>query len=378
MWLYKNSRSQPQRSHFFSWTVKNSPDKIWVQKDSVPRIPLVYETNAMKEQFLLLGFLSVGTLSLGMGTAEAAVLSGGFASSYTLNNLGSVTGVPTNYGGITFKDANTLLLGGSANNSGGAIYSIPLTRGGTNNSITSFGAPTLFATAPNIDGGLTFGPGGVLFYTGYPNNVIGQIKPGSTAPDKVTNLSTLLPNSIASSAGSLAFVPSGFSGAGNFKIASFNAGTFYSASLVADGSGTYNIQNVSSPLTISATRQPEGIAYIAAGNPLFTSNSLLLSEYDAGRVSAFTVDSNGDPIISSRQDFITGLSGAEGATIDPVSGDFLFSTFGSGNEIFQVQGFQAPSTPTTAVPEPFTVIGSLIGGTAAVRMRKKLLKSPTK
>ena len=28
--------------------------------------------------------------------------------------------------------------------------------------------------------------------------------------------------------------------------------------------------------------------------------------------------------------------------------------------------------PTTAVPEPFTIIGTLVGGTAAVRMRKKL------
>ena len=30
-----------------------------------------------------------------------------------------------------------------------------------------------------------------------------------------------------------------------------------------------------------------------------------------------------------------------------------------------------PSTPT-AVPEPFTIIGTIIGGTAAFRMRKKL------
>ena len=323
----------------------------------------------MNQQSLILGFLSVGTLSLGMGTAQAANLAGSFGSSYTLNNLGSVAGVPTSYGGIAFKDANTLLLGGSANTGGGSIYAISLTRSGTNNSITSFGAPTLLATAPNIDGGLAFGPGGVLFYTGYDTNIIGQIKPGSTAPDKITNLSTLTPNSVASSVGSLAFVPSGFSGAGNFKIASYDAGTFYSASLVADGSGTFNIQNVSSPLTIGSG--PEGIAYVAAGSPLFTSDSLLLSEYDANRISTFTVDGNGDPIVSSGQDFITGLNGAEGATIDPVTGDFLFSSFGASNEIFQVQGFRAP-VGAQAVPEPFTIISTLIGGTAAIRMRSKL------
>jgi hypothetical protein len=329
----------------------------------------------MKYQSLILGFLSVGTLSAWTSASQSADLSGSFASSYTLNNLGSIAGVPGYYGGITFKDANTLLIGGDANSSSGAIYSVSLTRGGTNNSITSFGAPTLFATAPNIDGGLAFGPGNVLFYTGFPNNVIGQIKPGSTTPDKIIDLSTLVPNNVASSVGSLAFVPSGFSGAGNFKIASYNAGTFYSASLVADGSGTFDIQNVSDPLTLNAGSQlgpayPEGIAYVAAGNPLFTTNSLLLSEFLAGQISAFAVDSNGDPIVSSRQDFITGLSGAEGATIDPVTGDFLFSSFGSGNEIFQVQGFT--STTSQPVPEPFTIIGTLVGGTAAIRMRKKL------
>jgi hypothetical protein len=30
------------------------------------------------------------------------------------------------------------------------------------------------------------------------------------------------------------------------------------------------------------------------------------------------------------------------------------------------------ASASTAVPEPFTVIGTLVGGTAAVRMRKRL------
>ncbi len=37
----------------------------------------------------------------------------------------------------------------------------------------------------------------------------------------------------------------------------------------------------------------------------------------------------------------------------------------------------AAATPATAVPEPFTIIGTLVGGSAAMRMRKKL-KSSTK
>ena len=35
-------------------------------------------------------------------------------------------------------------------------------------------------------------------------------------------------------------------------------------------------------------------------------------------------------------------------------------------------GAIAPPPTPTAVPEPFTIIGTLIGGTAAFRMRKKL------
>ena len=35
-------------------------------------------------------------------------------------------------------------------------------------------------------------------------------------------------------------------------------------------------------------------------------------------------------------------------------------------------GFTAPPPTPTAVPEPFTIIGTIIGGTAAFRMRKKL------
>lgn len=37
--------------------------------------------------------------------------------------------------------------------------------------------------------------------------------------------------------------------------------------------------------------------------------------------------------------------------------------------------FVSTSSPVTAVPEPFTIIGTLVGGTAALRMRKKLKAS---
>jgi hypothetical protein len=56
--------------------------------------------------------------------------------------------------------------------------------------------------------------------------------------------------------------------------------------------------------------------------------------------------------------------------------DLLVKFTTSGNDL-QIVGFGNPSgggfvTGGTSVPEPFTIIGSLIGGTAALRMRKKL------
>ncbi|MFO0909723.1 MAG: hypothetical protein U0794_15480 [Isosphaeraceae bacterium] len=287
-------------------------------------------------------------LWLAMAPATLAqAIAPGFSGSYSLNNLGSAAGVPGSYGGLTllYNDPNVLLIGGNANGASGGIYAVNLIRGAGNH-ITGFsGSATLYATAPNIDGGLAYGPGNVLFFTRYPSNGIGEIKPGSSSPDKLVTLS-----GVASSVGSVAFVPAGFPGAGTMKIASYSGGGFYEATLTPDGSGTYDVGT--GTLQATTGSGPEGLAYIPAGSPLFSNPSMLISEYSGNRVSAYTLDANGAPIPGSRQDFVTGLSGAEGAFVDPLTGDFLFSTFGSGSQIYSVQGF------TAAVPEP----GSLLLG----------------
>jgi len=88
--------------------------------------------------------------------------------------------------------------------------------------------------------------------------------------------------------------------------------------------------------------------YIQAGNPGFASDSVLISEWSAGTVGAYEIDANGDPIASTRRDFILGLSGAEGAAIDPITGDFVFSTFGGGDRVIVVHGFTTPQRYCTA------------------------------
>ena len=44
--------------------------------------------------------------------AQSQTLGADFSGSYNVNSLGSVPSLPTNYGGLTFLDNNTLLIGG--------------------------------------------------------------------------------------------------------------------------------------------------------------------------------------------------------------------------------------------------------------------------
>ncbi len=302
--------------------------------------------------------IATGLAALAFATlsAHGQVVDPYYAVNYSTTDLGSVPGVPGPYGGITFLDSDTLLIGGSANTANGAIYAIDVTRDIDNN-ITGFsGSASLFATAPNIDGGLSFGPGGVLFATGYPVNTLMQLLPGSAAPDRTITLTT---PGVAPSVGTLAFVPAGFAGAGRMKVASYNASTWYDVTLAADGSGTYDVAAVSAPLFIGGG--PEGIVYIDDSNLLFDADSVLISEYALGRVSSYEIDGNGDPVLSTRRTFMTGLSGAEGATLDPVTGQFMFSTFGGGDRVIVVRGF---------VPAPGSITLLGVAGLVIARRRR--------
>ncbi|HLP84798.1 MAG TPA: hypothetical protein VK157_10655 [Phycisphaerales bacterium] len=268
--------------------------------------------------------------------SSAQVVAPQYVNNYAIFNLGSVPGVPGPYGGVAMSnvDPDLMLIGGSANNANGAVYSIRVTRNLCGNITGFIGTAQLVSTAPQIDGGLYITTDNVMLTTRYSDNGVNMIKPGSTSPDKVVSLTPL---GVASSTGSLTIVPDGLPGAGRLKIASYSASRFYDATLSPDGLGTYNISNVSDRGFVGGG--PEGIAYVPTGSPLFDNPALLIAEYGSGRIAAWDIDANGDPVQGTRRDFITGLSGAEGAFLDITSGDFIFSTFGGGNRVIVVQGF---------------------------------------
>lgn len=270
-----------------------------------------------------------------------------YAGIYSITNLGSVAGVPTNYGGLVFKagDPNTILLGGAANGGAGLFYEVAVTRGAGNH-IIALGPATALGFGTNNDGGVAYGPGGVLFYSEYSINNVGQVKPASNSDDKTVALGPL---GIAVSTGALNFVPAGYNGAGQFKVSSWAGGEFYTVTLASDGGGTYDLTGAALQVTLPGG--PEGFVYVPLGSTLFPSQSMLVSEYSNGTVASYTIDANGNPVLASRQTFIAGLTGAEGAAIDPLTGDFFFSTYGGSNQVIEVRGFSAPA-PVAIPPIP--------------------------
>ena len=280
-----------------------------------------------------------------------------YAGNYVAFDLGSVPDLPPLYGGLTFKydDPDTLLIGGFANEAAGTLYAIGVVRDASNHVVGFSGTATFFAEAAYNDGGVIYGPDNVLFLARWPVNQLGQTKPGSTITDKIIDLT---PFGVEESHSALNFVPADFPGAGRLKLVTWAGGQWNDVTILPDGTGTYNVVGVTEVPASRLSGGPEGFIFVPPNSPLFGIPSMLVSEFSAGTVASYELDPNGDPIVATRRTFITDLEGAEGATIDPLTGDFLFSTFGGGNRVIAVQGF---------VPPPQTGACCVAGGLCEVR-----------
>jgi len=288
---------------------------------------------------VLLGLAA--STSIGSAQIIDPAYSGSYGSSATL--VGTVpTPLLTVTTAIAFSSGspNTLLVGGSTGGRpDGAIYSIGVTRDVANH-ITGFtGSPTLVSTAfgPSggaIDGGLAYGPLGNLFYTTFPDSGIGQITTGSSSPSTTATLPIGSP-------GSLAFTPAGFGSDGHLKLTSYIDNAWYDATLTPNGP-TFNV-SVGSSVALGANFKPEGIAYVAAGQPDFSNNSVLIASVGDGKVYAYQTDASGNPNTGTKQTFMT-LGDLGGLVLDPLTGDLLGVTTQLKN-LYEVRGF-------TAVPEP--------------------------
>jgi hypothetical protein len=295
--------------------------------------------------------------------AQVPTLQSPFSRDYSVSVLPIPAGVSPRLGGLTLKAGSTdkLLIGGAADSGQGALYEVTVARDAQGH-ITGFvGTATVAASAPNVDGGVDYGPGNVLFVSQWPTNALAQYRPGSTAPSKVTDVTPL---GVESSLVANRFVPAGAPGAGRLKLVAYGAGGWYDASVTPDGAGTYNLAGVKEVPASRLGGGAVGFVYVGTGSAQFSRPSMLVSEYSAGQVAAYAVNANGDPIVSTRRTFITNLDGADGAYIDPVTGDFLFSTFGGGDRVVVVRGFAKPLPPPVAGRE---VNATTAGGTVKVK-----------
>jgi hypothetical protein len=335
-------------------------------------------TRLLKKRILPMAVFVTITIVLIAGSAQATTIDPAYTGIYTANDLGQVPGLPTAYGGLTLKpgDSNTLLIGGDANDAGGKIYSIGLVRDANKHIIGFSGSATVYAEGAYNDGGILYGPGGVLFAARWPVNELGESKPGSFTTDKIIDFSTFGTFASGESLSAFNFVPAGFPGAGRMKLVTWFDGQWFDATLTPDGSGTYDLSNVTNVAASNLGGGPEGFIYVPAGSPLFPTPTLLVSEFSNDKVVAYDLDANGNPVVASRRIFIDSTTdvgyGPEGAFIDPVTGDFLFSDFDGSSaaqdKVIVVQGF----VPPKPVPEPGTLLLLVPGLLLVAPLRQRI------
>jgi hypothetical protein len=271
-----------------------------------------------------------------------------FRDSYAAFNLGPVPGVPSPLGGIVVSaaDPNRLIVAGASERPEGALYAIEVTRDSCGHILGFVGTATRIATAPYVDANLVYGPGNLLVYTEWPQYTLSQLAPGATTPSVRTNLTSLglapLPDQ---GPGGIGYVPPGLMGAGTLRIVTWPEGRWYHVAATLSG-GLYTIDGLTEVARIST--EPGGFAYVPAGSPGFDRQSLIMAEWRRSdrtldRVAVFEVDEDGDPVPASRREFFSRFPRPWGAYFEPITGDYLFLTWGDGDDrAYIVQGFVPP------------------------------------
>ncbi len=230
--------------------------------------------------------------------------------------------------------------------------------------ITRFaGAGVRVADAPYNDGGIVPDAGGLISFGGWPVNTYVQVDLASGTVVQQLDLGQF---GVASSAAAVGFIPGGYPGAGGMRIATYSSGQFYDVSFTLRQGGMIKIHSVTEITGSRLPGAPEGWTYVPLGSPNFAVPSMIVAEYGADKVAVYDMDASGNPVIASRRLFIDGLTGAEGAAIDPVSGEFIFSTFGEVNHVVVVSGFARPPS-VSVLPAALVFAAAAIGTTSAAQ-----------
>jgi hypothetical protein len=271
-----------------------------------------------------------------------------FDTLYRVYDLGQVPGVPNNLGGtvVSSADPNVLLVAGSSENSAGAIYAINLERDTCGHIIGFAGTATLVANTPYVDANLVYTSADLLLYTEWPQYKLSQLRAASTVPDRSTDFSTIgMVTTGDSGPGGLGRVPPNLAAANQLRVVTWPGGRWFHVASAPDG----NLLSITGTTqTVTLPNEPGGFAYVPAGSPGFTNQSLIVAEWRAGdptadRVAVYEVDGQGDPVIGTRREFFSRFPRPWGAYFEPVKGDYLFLSWGTGaDRVYIVQGFVPP------------------------------------
>lgn len=271
-----------------------------------------------------------------------------FVGLYAAYDLGPVPGVPNPLGGavVQVDDHDTLLIAGGSESAGGAIYSIGVVRNACGHITGWEGVAQLVATTPYVDANLVYADPGLLLYSEWPQFTLSQLTAGTSAPARRTDLRTI--GMLAdgdSGPGGAGVVPPGLAAEGQLRLVTWPAGRWYHVDTAPDGTGLLDVTTVAQSATIG--NEPGGFAYVPAGSPGFTLQSIIVAEWrfdtSLDRVAIYDADDNGDPVPTSRREFFTRFPRPWGAYFEPVTGDYLFLSWGTGEDhVYIVQGFVPP------------------------------------
>lgn len=277
------------------------------------------------------------------------------AAGYNRNYIGTVPGTTSApNGGLAFlpSDPNTLLIGNPTPQTpaNGTILAYGVTRDASNH-ITGFvGTSSFFANAPGLgNNGLAFGPGNVLFFSA--GTSVGQIKAGSTSPDKVVDLSAISGFTFAGG-GVVNEVNSPVGNPGKVNVIVHyppTSANFYESTLTPDGSGTYDISSPTNVRFVGNT-----INYDPAPAAFPNLPDVFTTHGGSGMGSA-TLDADDRPTAFQGIDNTTAGAGV----VDPLTGDYLFVHLGLEPGIHVI----------SAVPEP-TTAGLLALAAAVMTVRR--------
>jgi hypothetical protein len=351
--------------------------------DSTGNLFTIRQRNSNTSSDVIIKIDTTGTLTT-LATAQNRSFDGltidGSDNLFTTETLaggGSISKIDTNNGTATrFATAQRTFLGSPElvfDNSGNLFATGNRFSRFEPSNILKFGATgteTTFATSQlgGNFGSLTFDQSGNLFAidSTIRNNSI-NINDRSIISKFDTNGTA---NTFATSQQGSGFVDLEFDGSGNLFASTYNSATKQSTIGKFDTNGIATTFATLQDALFDLTFDENGNLFVI-GSPVFNgdgsnfdpSGKSTISKIDtAGTVTTFFTPAPGtffnDLVLSSSNIPSTGLVFTPSNT----------PTTPPNNP----SDPNNPNDPTTVVPEPFTIIGTLVGGTAAIRLRKKL------